>query len=102
MEPHHAVEQIRTDLIAEDHRTMPLLGSNPRAMVERIRGRHPAVPILVHGDAEQVETIAAILAAGASGYFLLSAPQTQLLEALRVVRDGNLWAPQMAVALMAH
>jgi DNA-binding NarL/FixJ family response regulator len=79
-----------------------LLGSDPQAMIERIRRRHPGVPILVHGEAERLETIAAMLAAGASGYFPLNAPQTQLLQALRVVRDGDLWAPRMAVALMAR
>ena len=34
------------------------------------------------------------------GYFLLSSDPSKLLVALSVVRDGHIWAPRDAVALM--
>jgi two-component system response regulator DevR len=79
-----------------------LLASCGTAIVERIRRDHPDAPILVHGDAEPVETIASILAAGVQGYFVLSGPRARLLDALRVIREGDLWAPRTAVALLAR
>ena len=79
-----------------------LLVSCGPAIIERIRSAHPGIPILVHGEPETAEAIATILAAGAQGYFVVTSPPAQLLDALRVVRDGDLWAPRMSVALLAR
>jgi DNA-binding NarL/FixJ family response regulator len=62
----------------------------------------PGSPVLVHGDHETTETCGQIIAAGASGYFDLSAPSEYLVEAVTTVSQGMMWAPRQAVALLAQ
>lgn len=58
--------------------------------------------VLVYGDEESLEVTAQLLAVGASGYFVLSAPPGYLSDAVVVVSEGKLWGPREAVALMAR
>lgn len=70
-------------------------------IIQHLRRLFPAAHILVAGYEQALESIARILAAGAKGYFLLSSEPSKLLLALNVVREGHIWAPRDAVALMS-
>ena len=71
-------------------------------IVDRIARTYPNTVILAHGDDERVDTMASLITLGIRGYFLLSAPREQLLEAIAVVRSGGIWAPRTALALLAQ
>ena len=71
-------------------------------LVARVKELFHGVPVLVHGDEESVEMSAAIFAAGASGYFNMSAPPGGLPRAVTIVARGKMWGPREAIALMAH
>lgn len=75
---------------------------NGERIIDRIRGSYPATPVLVYGDVDCIRTIASLLARGVQGYFELSSPQEQLLDAIDVVRTGGVWAPRAALVLLTH
>jgi DNA-binding NarL/FixJ family response regulator len=56
----------------------------------------------VFGEDDRLELMAEMLAVGARGYFLMSAPESYLHRALRIVHEGKIWAPREAVALLAR
>jgi len=58
--------------------------------------------VLVHGDRDSLNASAELLAAGASGYFDLSAPPGYLAKAVSIVANGKMWGPREAIALMAQ
>jgi DNA-binding NarL/FixJ family response regulator len=58
--------------------------------------------VLVYGDQANLDNMAQLLAAGASGYFVLSTPPGYVSDAVLVVNKGKLWGPREAVALMAQ
>jgi len=66
----------------------------------RMRELFPRAHIFVHGYEERIDRIAAVFAAGAKGYFPLSSPPKDLLEALKLVGKGLIWGPPDAVASM--
>ncbi|HEY3055387.1 MAG TPA: LuxR C-terminal-related transcriptional regulator [Thermoanaerobaculia bacterium] len=72
------------------------------ALVRRIRSSYPGAAILVHGEARCIKATAALLALGVKGYYVLSDPQSHLLQALTIVGRNGIWAPREAVALLAH
>ncbi len=69
-------------------------------LLVKIKEIFPQANILVFGYEANVSRIAKILAAGAKGYFLLSLGPEDLVEALRLVGRGLMWAPGEALALM--
>jgi len=73
-----------------------------RDLFTRIRSAYPLIGLLVHGETECLDETASILALGAQGYFVLSSPQRQLLDALHVIAGGGMWAPRAAVARMVQ
>ncbi|HEY3303356.1 MAG TPA: response regulator transcription factor [Candidatus Binatia bacterium] len=66
----------------------------------RMRELFPRAHIFVHGYEERIDRIAAVFAAGAKGYFPLSSPSKDLLDALKLVGKGLIWGPPDAVASM--
>src|SRR5712691_10407208 len=56
--------------------------------------------LLVEGYDNTLDAIAAVLRAGAKGYFHLSSEPSTLLTALTVVQKGRIWASREALALM--
>lgn len=78
------------------------LHASGQEIVDRISRTYPHAVTLVHGDDERVDTMASLIALGIRGYFLLSAPREQLLEAITVVCSGGVWAPRTALALLAQ
>jgi DNA-binding NarL/FixJ family response regulator len=87
------------DVIMLSHDLLDSYGSQ---IVDRLRTTYPDAAILVHGQTDGVDVTASVLALGVHGYFCLSAPQSQLLKALEVLRDHRIWASREAVALMAR
>ena len=71
------------------------------AIVAHLQSLFTAAKILVVGYDETLDTIARVLRAGAKGYFLLTSETSKLSLALRVVKEGHIWAPRDADALMA-
>jgi DNA-binding NarL/FixJ family response regulator len=72
------------------------------SMLEHLRTLFPGANLLVDGYEQATDVIAAILKAGAHGYFLLTSEPAKLLKALTVIRNGEIWAPRVAVALMSR
>jgi DNA-binding NarL/FixJ family response regulator len=72
------------------------------SMLEHLRTLFPGANLLVDGYEQATDVIAAILKAGAHGYFLLTSEPAKLLKALTVIRNGEIWAPRDAVALMSR
>jgi DNA-binding NarL/FixJ family response regulator len=69
-------------------------------LLERIRSRHPALPILVlsmHSESLYAERA---LRSGANGYVMKHEATSQLLAALRQVLAGNMFASQMVMDRM--
>ena len=64
-------------------------GNNGVDVVSRIRGHVPATRVVVLTMHDDPAFADAALAAGASGYVVKGADAEELLEAIRVVRDGG-------------
>jgi two-component system response regulator DevR len=79
-----------------------LVGDFKLPLLGRIRELFPRAHVLVHGYASNITRIADFLAAGATGYFLLSRSPDELAEAVKHVAKGLVWAPSEAVTLMVE
>ncbi|WP_109108991.1 response regulator transcription factor [Azospirillum sp. TSO35-2] len=60
-----------------------------------LRSEHPAIPVIVVSASEDAVTIQRAIDYGASGFVPKSAPNTQIIEAINVVLDGQLWLPEI-------
>ncbi len=69
-------------------------------LLSELYARFPGVKIMVHGYNADFRAIAEVLSAGAKGYFVLTSGPDKLLKACRIVREGSIWGPSEAVALM--
>ena len=70
------------------------------SVIQQLRRLFLNAQILVEGYDETLDAIANVLRAGAKGYFHLSSEPAKLLQALRIVEEGRIWAPREAVVLM--
>jgi DNA-binding NarL/FixJ family response regulator len=61
--------------------------------VARFRAAFPDIPVVVLSASDQVEDIQKLLAAGALGYITKSSPSEVILDALRQVLAGGVYAP---------
>ena len=80
------VDELAPDVILMDIR-MPILDG--LGATEKIMTSHPEAKILVLTTFDLDEYVHAALRAGASGFMLKDAGPTDLLAAIRAVRDGN-------------
>ena len=87
------------DVVLVAHKLIDECGGD---LVDRVRRAYPSAMVLVHGDSESMETTATLLTRGARGYFVLSSPCDQLIEAITVVLEGGVWAPRRALVLLAE
>lgn len=71
------------------------------SQVPYLRDLFPDCAVLVHGEIENLNVTAQLLAVGARGYFVLSAPPGYLATAVKVVSSGQVWGPREAVTLFA-
>ncbi len=60
-----------------------------------LRSEHPAIPVIVVSASEDPVTIQRSIDYGASGFVPKSAPNTQIVEAINAVLDGDLWLPEL-------
>jgi len=72
------------------------------AVIAHLNDLFAGMGILVHGEHDSLEVAAEVLAAGAKGFFDLSAPIGYLPTAVKVVSQGKMWGPREAVAMMAQ
>jgi len=93
-----APSDLRPDVILLSHRLIIDYGIS---LIPHLKDLFASV-VLVYGDQTNLDITAQLLAAGASGYFILSTPPKYLSEAVLVVSKGNLWGQREAVALMAQ
>jgi two-component system response regulator DegU len=90
---------LKPDVVIVSH---SLLMDFRLSILDHLRKLFPKSNLLVDGYDRTLNSIAEILRAGASGYFLLTSEPPKLLEALAIVGEGHIWAPREAVALMAR
>lgn len=89
---------LKPDVVILSH---SLIAGFRLSILDQLRTLFPRAKLLVEGYEQALDGMAIILKAGAQGYFQLTSEPAKLLIALRVVQQGNLWAPRGAVALMA-
>lgn len=89
--------ELRPEIIIVSH---SLIADCGVAILGHLRALFRGSRLLVEGYEDNLHIIAAILKAGADGYFLLTADPPKLLKALALTDKGEMWAPRGAVALM--
>ena len=72
------------------------------AVIPHVRDLFPDARVLVFGDDDRMDVVVDMLAVGARGFFVASAPSHYFPKALEVVDAGSIWAPREAVALLAY
>jgi DNA-binding NarL/FixJ family response regulator len=93
-----APSDLRPDVILLSHRLIIDYGISLVPQLKDLFGS----AVLVYGDLANLDNTAQLLAAGVSGYFVLSTPPGYLLDAVLLVSEGKLWGPREAVAVMAQ
>jgi DNA-binding NarL/FixJ family response regulator len=78
-----------------------LIADHGIALIPFLRDLFRGTNVVVFGDDDRLEIIAEMLAVGARGYFVMSAPAS-LLPAVQTIAEGKIWAPREAVALLAN
>jgi len=71
------------------------------AIIPHVKDLFHGTNVLVYGEDDRLEVTAELLAVGARGYFLMSAPASYLYKALKVIGEGKIWGPREAVGLLA-
>jgi two-component system response regulator NreC len=81
------------DVISLDF-SMP--GQSGVKLIERLRKEHPRTRVLVVTMHDDPAILSAVLAAGASGYLVKTAADTELLTAIRTVHQGRVFVNAQA------
>jgi DNA-binding NarL/FixJ family response regulator len=85
LESHAEIDLLLLDL------NMP--GAQGFSALVQSRSHYPAVPVIVISGREDANLVARTLAHGAAGFVSKSAPVASIINALRTVSQGGLWAP---------
>jgi DNA-binding NarL/FixJ family response regulator len=91
------------DLVAaDDSFDLVLLDLNVPGMdgltaLRRLRSDHPAVPVVIVSASENPNEVRTALDVGASGFIPKSSNSNVLLSALRLVLDGGIYVPPLAL-----
>jgi len=67
-------------------------------IIGRLRRERPDMKIVVVGESFEPELIQAAIGAGAKGYLLETAAESEIRMAMEVVLDGSVWAPRKVLA----
>ena len=73
-----------------------LPGQSGLDALRRFRGKFPDMPVVVVSASEERKAIRAALFAGAAGYMPKSLSAEEMLEALKIVADGDVYVPPQA------
>jgi DNA-binding NarL/FixJ family response regulator len=85
------VESMRPDLIVTD---LTLPGRNGLELIKDLAALHPEIPIIVLSMHDEMVYAERVLRAGGRGYVMKDSPPAELLEAIRVVMAGGIFASQ--------
>ena len=93
-------DAVHPDVVVMDVRMPVMDGIEATALITR---RRPECRVLVITTFDVDEHVYGALRAGASGFLLKDAPETQLVDAIRVIHEGaSLWAPEATRRIVAH
>ena len=93
-------EELRPDLVLLDI-SMP--GENGIETVRRLKAKLPALVVLFLTMHEEENMLLEALRAGGDGYVVKRADETEILQAIRTVRRGDVYVhPAMTRALLGH
>jgi len=68
-------------------------------VIASLKASHPNLDIIVIGSAIDDETILKAMAFGAKGYIDAAASPADFVHAIRIVRQGSVWAPRRLLSL---
>lgn len=85
------VEMAKPDLIVTD---LTLPGRNGLELIKDLAATHPELPIIVLSMHDELIYAERVLRAGGKGYVMKDTPPERLLEAIRVVLGGGVFASQ--------
>ncbi len=79
------LDMVLVDSASSDH---------PEALIEAFRRLRPQTRLLVVGEVDDEAFVEGMIEAGAQGYLRQGASEAELRSAVKVVRDGSIWAPR--------
>jgi DNA-binding NarL/FixJ family response regulator len=92
------VEEFLPDVIITD---LTLPGRNGLELIKDLGATHPAIPVIVLSMHDEMVYAERALRAGGRGYVMKDAPPARLLEAIRTVLDGGIFAsPEVTTHLL--
>ena len=89
------VEREKPDLVITDL-TMP--GRNGLELIKDLAAIHPGIPVIVLSMHDEMIYAERVLRAGGRGYVMKDTPPDRLLEAIRTVLAGGVFASQMVTS----
>lgn len=73
-----------------------LPGQSGLDALRRFRGKFPDMPVVIVSASEEPKAIRAALDAGAAGYIPKTLSAQEMLQALKIVADGDVFVPPQA------
>jgi len=67
-----------------------------------LRATRPNLRIIVIGSGQDDETVLKAIAFGAKGYVDAAASSAELMQAIRIVNQGSVWAPRRVLSLFVE
>jgi DNA-binding NarL/FixJ family response regulator len=85
------VESLKPDLVITD---LTLPGRNGLEFIKDLAATHPEIPVIVLSMHDEMIYAERVLRAGGRGYVMKDTPPARLLEAIRIVLGGGVFASQ--------
>ena len=76
--------------------------NDPFHDVVRLKAYYPSLQIIVVGSRMREETILEALASGAKGYVDEAASATEVVRAVRMVREGSVWVSRIVLSMFVE
>jgi len=90
--------QKNIDLLILDNRS----NQSPLNVMATLRATRPNLRIIVIGSGQDDETVLKAIAFGAKGYVDAAASSAELMQAIRIVNQGSVWAPRRVLSLFVE